>query len=741
MDNTEKKPEMPQLVRLNFHDSKVPEFKEVRGKDWILFGEDNMYPDYLIGLYNKSSKHGAIINSKAKYIFGQGLKSRSNSAAKSPVVNRSGETLDFIMKKGVKDGEIHGGFKLIIIWSAEGGIADIFHYDFKHFRKAKDGGYYWKKDWKDSKEKPVYYKAFNDKERVGAQVFAYNEYRPGTDVYPLPEYLPCNNYIETDIEISKYNLSCIKNGMMPSKFIQMYTGAAEPTTEIKKDLERRWKDKFTGSENGGSIIIAWAKSKEQSIDITDLSNTESDKLFDNLNKTCQQEIITGHQIVSPMLFGIKTEGQLGGTNELKTAYSIFINTYAKPKQQDYEEIVNYFGGIAKWGNDFQFEQLDPVDVVISIDAVADKLPNDYILDKVGVPKEYRAPIEVGANQKIIDALSSLSPLVATKVLDNLTNNETRGLINLAPVEGGDIIPDPLGQAQGGLPAAASGEMSDPVNENIKNLTAKQHQQLMRIIRQYTKGQLTLDQAKLLIKTGLGLGDTEINILLGIEENPPVKFSKEYTDDEILEMFAACGQLRQEYFVIHGKKVSFESDDEALDDELNFYEQAFKKINVSSVESQILDLIRKDPKITPEIIAKALKLNPEYITAKIATLTKDGLIESNEVRTGEDVQIERKVTKPAKDIIPTKGDTPNTEILIKYSYEGPMDSRNRPFCRKLMEMDKLYSRYEIEQISQRLGYSVFDRRGGFWRHKDGTITPYCRHFFKSNIVVKKGGTAR
>jgi hypothetical protein len=36
----------------------------------------------------------------------------------------------------------------------------------------------------------------------------------------------------------------------------------------------------------------------------------------------------------------------------------------------------------------------------------------------------------------------------------------------------------------------------------------------------------------------------------------------------------------------------------------------------------------------------------------------------------------------------------------------------------------------------LGYSVFDRRGGFWMHKNGTITPYCRHNWKSNIVIKK-----
>src|ERR1044071_7073497 len=114
MDNNDYKE--PMVMRISFADSRVPEFKEVRYKEWILYGENNLYPDYLLYLYNKSSKHGAIINAKSKYIFGNGLVSKSmpltaEGTKFSPVVNRKGETLNDIVKKSIKDVEIHGGFR------------------------------------------------------------------------------------------------------------------------------------------------------------------------------------------------------------------------------------------------------------------------------------------------------------------------------------------------------------------------------------------------------------------------------------------------------------------------------------------------------------------------------------------------------------------------------------------------------------------------------------------------------
>jgi len=105
--------------------------------------------------------------------------------------------------------------------------------------------------------------------------------------------------------------------------------------------------------------------------------------------------------------------------------------------------------------------------------------------------------------------------------------------------------------------------------------------------------------------------------------------------------------------------------------------------------------------------------------------------------GDDTEIVRTVEMPINDIRNDRGEPETTQIFVKYSYEGPQDDRNRAFCAKLMELNRFYSRFEIEQISQQLGYSVFDRRGGFWRHPDGITTPYCRHNWMSNIVVKKG----
>lgn len=601
--------ETPDIIVLKFADSKIPEFKEVRNKEFILYGDKNDYPEYLTYLYNKSAKHSAIVNGKSKYIYGGGLRSRSNAKEKIPTINRSGETWNDVAKKAIKDIEIYGGYRLMIIWDVLGRISDIFHIEFYKLRTGKDGGFFYKENWKDSREELVPYEEFNVDNKKGCQIFAYNEYRPGCGVYPLPEYLACNNYIETDIEISKYYLSCIRNGMLPSKMIQFFGG--DTTPEKKKDIEKSWEKKFTGAESGGRFILAFSPSKEKAIEITDMSATESDKLFKELNMTCQQEIFTGHQVVSPMLFGIKTEGQLGGTGELKTAYEIFINTYAKSKQEDIEKVVNYFNGLSGKPNDYYIEQLDPIGFQIDMASVINLLPKEYLFEKLNVPKEYWAT------------------------------------------------------------------------------------------------------------------------------QPQQAFSKEEQDETAIQLFEACGDSKEDFHLVKSKKVLFNSDNEASEDEITFFKNAFLDVSVTNTEASILDLIKKDKRITPEIIAQTIGTSSEYVTTKIASLIKRGYIETDVQTIGEDEQITRTVTKPISEIKTIQGEPDTTQIYIKYSYEGPKDSRNRPFCAKLMSLNRYYSRYEIEQISQRLGYSVFDRRGGFWTQPGGTVKPYCRHTWRSNVIVKKG----
>ena len=698
----------PGIMVLKFADSKPPKEKIVNNKEYILFGEFNDYPEYLLYQYNKCGRHRAIINGKVKYIMGGGLEGTGAFVKKDgeEVKKVNGDdTMVGLLKKSCKDIEIYGGFRWFIRWDALGKIKDIIHDDFNKFRTGKTifekdatgkviakktGGFWYKEKWfnehgrPDNKEKPVHYEEFTGvaPENGATQVFAYNEYSPGCDAYPLPEYVASANYIDIDIEISKFHLSSLRNGMMPSKMVQFYTG--DPPEDKKKDIERRWSNKFAGSENAGRFILVFNTNKDKSVDVSDLSFNELDKQFEILNKTTEQQIFTGHQIVSPMLFGVKTEGQLGGTTELRIAYEIFINTYAKPKQDDLLEIVNYFGGLMGVGSDYKFTQLDPVGIILDIKDFIEKLPSEFVLDKLGVPAEYRTP---------------------------------------AVAQPGVTLP--------GQTAVAPQEQV-AVNESVKNLTTKQHQQLLRIIRQYGKGQLTKEAATTLLKAGLGLSDEEVKSVLGISEEDETgmmqKFEEE-TEAKVLAMFAACGDLKSDFHIIKSKKLKYDAD--VLVEENEFYRLAFKT-SITISEGEILDLISKDPKITPEVIAKTLKTTPEYVTAKIAKLVKSKILKT----TKEGETIERTLTKPLSQIVPDDTELSTTEILVKYSYEGPKDDRNRPFCAKMMALDRLYTRFEIENISERLGYSVWERRGGWWTKPDGEHSPSCRHRWESHVVIKK-----
>lgn len=706
------------IIVIKFADSQVPVFKESR-KDWIMYGEDNLYPEYLTYLYNKSAKHAAIINGKVKYIFGSGFRDGDEELRS---VNSMGETWDDLAKKMAKDIEIYGGFRLWVVRDRLKRILEVRHIEYEQIRTGKDGGFWYAEKWSGYNNEATHYTEFSEFSEAFVSVYAYNEYRPGVGYYPLPEYLACNNYIETDIEISKYNLSCIRNGMMPSKMVQFFDG--NPADEKKKAVEQAWKKKFNGSENGGSLIMAFSPAKDKAIEITDLSATESDKLFKELNLTCQQEIFTGHQVVSPMLFGIKTEGQLGGSNELRTAYEIFINTYAKPKQQDVEVVVNYLSYLMGDQKVYKIKQLDPIGLILPDSVIENALTPDELREKLNLPKiEKPADSE---SQKTINALASVSPLVATKILDNLTINEIRGLAGLPPTLNGDTITAPASAPQTSVVNEDGMEIDTTVNDNLKNLTAKQHQQIKRIVREYKKAILDEASALLMLRSGFGLSEEDARTLLGIN----AQFS---TQDEIIQLFDACGEDKRDFHLIKAKKVKFSSDEEAMEDEMGFYAQAFA-VDISVSEADILDLIQKDKRITPDVIAETLGASLEYITAKVAGLVKKGLLETKEVTIGEDVQIERKLTKPLSKIIDEKPTT--TEILIKYSYEGPKDDKNRAFCKKMLELNRYYSRFEIENISQRLGYSVFDRKGGFW-NKGGVISPSCRHNWQSNIIVRRG----
>ncbi len=240
------------------------------------------------------------------------------------------------------------------------------------------------------------------------------------------------------------------------------------------------------------------------------------------------------------------------------------------------------------------------------------------------------------------------------------------------------------------------------------------QQLQRVLAKYKNGKLTKPEATLLLRNSYGIADADIQMLLS-EQN----FSKQFSEQEVAMMFEEIGEGKGNFHVI--KSMKFDEVDMSFAD-------------LSQVDSNILDQLRKDKRANAKTIAEAINTSPEYVQKRINELVKSGVLKQDTKKVGIDKIIETSINPETIDFRP-KPET--VDVYVKYSYEvkpgaGPeLIPTSRPFCKKLIELDRLYTRAEIETISQRLGYSVFDRGGGFWGDK-----PSCRHEWRRNLVIKK-----
>jgi predicted transcriptional regulator len=332
--------------RINFHDNVLPVFKENKAKGYVTFGADNLYPEFLIELFNKSPKHNAIVSSKASYVSGIGTKidgqntvDIAKAEAKCKAINAY-ETLDEVKNKIAYDFELFNGFALEIIWNkAKTAIAEIYHLPFKNIRKGLEGDYVYCTDWTDRKAEQIHYQPFNSTTRESKSIYYCQYYRPGQGEYPLPDYVGALKYIEVDTEISNYYLNSIKNGFTAQTHIQLFKGI--PTPEEARATARRFKENYQGTDNAGGLIIQYNDPQEKESVISNLQPSDFDKQFDLLNKTVQQEIFVAHKVNSPMLFGVRVEGQLGGRSELIEAYEMFHHAYIEPRQQKIDDTFAY----------------------------------------------------------------------------------------------------------------------------------------------------------------------------------------------------------------------------------------------------------------------------------------------------------------------------------------------------------------------------------------------------------------
>ena len=663
---------MDNLVILSFAEAKQPEYREKRGQGYIEFGDKNDYPNYLLSLYNKSAKHNAIVRGKVNYIIGNGWQSDSVDAQAELFIKSPNyyESLADLTRKVSIDIELFGGAYLEIIWSKVGGmLTEVCHIDYTKIRSNKDNTQFWyKDDWSDRKQEPKVIPAFNTQNRVGKQIMYVKEYRPGLDTYALPSYMGSLNYIESDIEVSKHVLGNAQTGFSASKLITLPNG--EPSPDEKRNIERRFSDRFSGSD-GKKFILSFTDNVAKKPIVEDLGASDLTKEdFGRVDEMIQQNIFAGHQITTPSLFGISTPGSLGTRTEMRDGYEIFKNTYANDKQQFLESVFNQLATLRGATSEITIVPIEPISYEFSEATIAANMTQDEIREKMGLP-----------------------PL-------NQTSNN---------------------------PSAAPEPTQTMINEHLKGMKGREWQNFQRIIREYNKGKITREQASQMLKSAYGLGEEELATWLGADE-----FLSNYDEiDSVISVFNEYGTSADSFSVVATRGVF--SSDKIEENESQF----FAEVIDDTLDKKILNTIAKNKGIVAEDIAKALKEDLVVIQERINKL-KELEVLKVDVKTGIP-----KLTKPLTEII----DKPvKTTFLVRYAYEWksevPSSQRNtsahpsRPFCAKLIQLNKLYTRAEIEMLSARLGYSVFDRGGGWWTMPNGEHSPSCRHQWVSKVVIKK-----
>jgi len=392
---------------LNFAAQKVPDFKEERGKDWVMFGTEgeykNRYPEYLLDLYRRSAKHNAIINAKKDYVVGKGWAvdnkalNTERTAELEQFLKRPNayEDMNAILEKVALDMELYNGFALEIVYNQlNDKIAAVYHADFARYRSNEDGScYYYSEDWSKFRPEVEKIEAFDWKNPCGKQLLYVKVYHPDCKYYPLPTYLGSTAYIELDVEIANFHLNSIKNGFMGGTLINFYNG--EPTAEEQEAIERQIKDKFTNTDNANSIVLNFSDSKERGAEIQQLNGNDFDKRFEILNNTVQKEIYAGHQVVDPALFGIKEDGIFTSRAQLVDSFELFQNTYVNNRQQIIERVFNQLAALQGFENRLYIQDTEPISVQFSETTVVSVMTQNEIREKMGLaPLE--EPTEVAA---------------------------------------------------------------------------------------------------------------------------------------------------------------------------------------------------------------------------------------------------------------------------------------------------------------------------------------------------------
>lgn len=704
--------------------------KEDIGNDIIKWGKNNDWANYILGLANSQSEHGAILRTKSKYLTGLEIESDNIDASNFLEYANPHESWHELTTKLDRDDVTFGAIALKVIPSILGKPLFFYHVDYGKLRVSRCGNYLdYSNDWQVNQyiEPRIRYPRYSKGIKVPS-IIVLKDYFPTINMfhgaYAQPSYNSTITDIDTYVRISTYFNNLVQNNFSKTAIITVYKD--NPSNQEKQYINANLKNETEGEESAGGSLVLFTDRNGKGAEIQELSGNNLDKQYQEVMKNLREKIIIAHEI-NPSLAGLSTDGQLGlsHSKEIQQAHELFIKKFAIPGQkkklQLIEMLFNHKTGLD--GKDlFKIKQLDWI--AEELDYTNPNIQNILSKDEIRnfIAKKYNLELQDSVKvSNTNDSLNSLSPLVATKVLEKMSDAEIRSLI---------LLPSNTPESQ----------VQQTGNEFMSRLSRRQLNNMMRLVDDYEQGKKNLNQTIILLKA-FGLSEDEAKAFINLDINEgttePQQMSK---CDCNLKMSSEKENLFIKLAYENAHDVNEE--DETLETfevtpltmDVNLRMSSEQKFTVNQLRNAILTQFKGNSEITAEEIAELFNVDVQFVQEQIEWLVKYKLLESNE--NGLEATA-KGYKKPNKEI---------SEVYTEYYYDkrdgvtgAVILPTTREFCKRMYnlhnENKKALTLKQIDKIKNQFGDNAWDYSGGFWN--DGKeIQNKCRHAWFGRTKVRK-----
>ena len=346
----------------------APDIIENSREEWIDYGKDNNYFNFLICLYNNSTTHHAIVNAIVKLVYGKGIdatdsKLKPNEYAQMMMLFRKE-----VLRKIIADYKLLGQFAIQVIYNKKkNAIIKIEHLPIQLLRaekcneKGEIGAYYYSDNWQEpNKFVPKRIPAFGFGDKT-LEVLYFGNYTVGQKYYSNVDYTGAIPYIKLEDNISDFLINDVENGFSGTKVVNFNNGV--PDEEKQGEIVTNVTKKLTG-QNGLKVIVAFNSDETKKTTVDNIPLDNAPEHYAYLSEEARGKIMLGHGVTSGLLFGIPTaNGFSANADEIKNASTLFDNMVIRPMQEAVIDTLDKILAFNKINLNLYFKTLQPLEFI------------------------------------------------------------------------------------------------------------------------------------------------------------------------------------------------------------------------------------------------------------------------------------------------------------------------------------------------------------------------------------------